>query len=74
MKRYTNEHGENIVQITIDEIGPVTEEDIEMMRKARLTDPVFDNDCPPMSEALHRQAQNLIAQKRKLSLTKETMI
>ena len=74
MKKYTNEHGENIVQITLDEIGPVTEEDREMMRKARLKEPFFDEDCPPMSEALHRQAQSLIAQKRRLSLTKETVV
>ena len=67
MKKCVNEHGEHMVSMTFDEIGAVTEDDREMLRKAREMQPVYDEDCPPMSEDMHRAIQKQIAQKRKIA-------
>ena len=67
MNKYINEQGEHMISMTLDERGPLTDEEKEMLRKARQKSPVFDEDCPPMSDALHRQVQNLIAAKRKMA-------
>ena len=66
MMKYVNEHGEHMVQMTLDERGPLTDEEQAMLRRAAEKAPVFDEDCPPMSEALHRQIQTQIAKKRRM--------
>ena len=66
MKRYVNEHGEHMVQMTLNERGPLTDEEKEMLKRAREKAPVFDEDCPPLSEALHRQIQSRIARKHRM--------
>ena len=50
--------------MTLDERGSLTEEELRMIREARRRAPVFDEDCPPMPDAMHRQIQADIARKR----------
>lgn len=66
MKKTVNEHGEQIISMTLEERGPLTNEEIIMLQDARKREPVFDEDCPPMSESMHRQVQSQIAAKRRM--------
>ena len=69
MKKYINEYGEKIVQITLDELGTITDEERELVRNARKSEVVLDDpDCPPMSEDMHRHVQNIITEKKRLNI------
>mgnify|MGYP006988905376 CR=1 FL=1 len=57
MPRTINEYGEAVVRMTLNERGPLTDEERSMIRKARDRTPVYDEDCPPIPEAMHRQIQ-----------------
>ena len=59
-----NEFGETVVTMTLQERGPLTDEERRMIRNARNMSPVFDEDCPPMPDAMRRQIEEDIASKR----------
>ncbi len=65
MTRYTNEYGEHMVRMTLSELGPVSEAELDALRVRRQQGVNLDDpDCPPMSESLHKQAQQIAAQRR----------
>ena len=64
MKRFINEHGEHIVQITLDELKPITNEDRDMVKQARKEKPLYDKDCPPLTDDMLKQAEDIIAGRR----------
>ena len=59
-----NEYGETVVTMTLNERGPLTESERQMIREARNRTPVYDEDCPPMPAAMHRQIQRDISNRR----------
>lgn len=61
MPRTINEYGETVVRMTLNERGPLTDEERRMIREARSRTSVYDEECPPMPEAMHRQIQMEIA-------------
>ena len=64
MPRTVNEYGETVVTMTLDERGSLTEDERQMIRAARNRTPVYDEDCPPMPSAMHRQIQRDISNRR----------
>ena len=65
MKQTINEFGEQVITMTLDERGPLSQEELQMLRNAQTMDPVFDEDCPPMPEEMHLEIQRNIANKRR---------
>ena len=65
MREYINEHGEHMVQVTLEELGPITDEEREMARQAAIMPQPYDPDCPPMSEEIHNRIMNKIAARQK---------
>ena len=61
----TNENGETIVRIDSSDRGPLTAEELEMI--SRMDDIVdeYDEDCPPMPEAMMIQMRNDIESRRR---------
>jgi len=49
MKTYY-ENGRKIIQMTEDEIGPLTKEDYEMLEKAAKMPITYDEDCPELTD------------------------
>lgn len=65
MKRtITNEFGETVVTMDSMDRGPLTEEEREMIRQMDDIDDEYDEDCPPMPEAMIIQMQNDIKMRR----------
>ena len=67
MRTYIDDHGKEIVEMTIQERGPLTEEQKERLRNARNIPQEYDEDCPPMPEDMHRAIQSMITEKRKIA-------
>ena len=64
MTKAINEFGEQVVTMALSERGPLTEEELKMIHEARSRTPVYDEDCLPMPEAMHRQIQMEIAKRK----------
>ena len=67
MRTYIDDHGHEIVEMTIQDRGPLTEEQKQRLRNARYMPQEYDEDCPPMSEDMHRAIQKMITEKRKIA-------
>ena len=61
MSKTINEYGEEVVRMTLNERGPLTDEERRMIREALGRPPIYDEDCPPIPRAMHRQIQMDIA-------------
>ena len=61
MRTTVNEFGQEVVTMSLSESGPLTDEEQLILREARDRAPVYDEDCPPMPEAMHRQIRDEIA-------------
>lgn len=72
MPRIINEYGETVVRMTLNERGPLTDEERRMLRETRNRAPVYDEDCPPMPETMHRQIQMDIANHRTINIKPQT--
>ena len=61
----TNENGETIVRIDSSDRGPLTAEELDMI--SRMDDIIdeYDEDCPPMPEAMMTQMRNDIELRRR---------
>ena len=68
----TNENGETIIRIDSSDRGPLTAEEIEMI--SRMDDIVdeYDEDCPPMPEAMMIQMRNDIESRRRSRVARNT--
>ncbi len=49
MRTTINEYGEQVVTMTLEERGPLTQAEKDMIRSAQLRPSVYDEDCPPMT-------------------------
>lgn len=63
MKKTVNEFGEQVVTMTLSERGPITEKEINEIRAARKRVHEYDEDCPPIPEAMHKQIRDGIARR-----------
>ena len=61
MRTTVNEFGQEVVTMSLSERGPLTDEELRILREARNKPPVYDEDCPPIPEAMHRQIRSEIA-------------
>ena len=74
MKRsVVNEFGERVVVMELNDRGPFTAEEIEMMNNLEGFIDGDDEDCPPISEAMICQMRSDIANKKKAGFTSAKM-
>ena len=64
MLRMINEYGETVVTMILNERGPLTDEERQMIHEARNRGPVYDEDRPSMPGAMHTQIQMDISNRR----------
>ncbi|MBO4395350.1 MAG: hypothetical protein J5819_03275 [Eubacterium sp.] len=60
----TNDLGETIVTIDAADRGPLSEEELEMISRMDDIEDEYDEDCPPIPEAMICQMRNDIEKKR----------
>ncbi|MBQ8946113.1 MAG: hypothetical protein IJ058_04785 [Lachnospiraceae bacterium] len=51
----TNEFGEQVITVTLEELGPITDDEKAMIANARKMQQSFDQDCPPIPAEMHSQ-------------------
>lgn len=56
----TDEHGVTIIRMTPEDRRPIGAEDLEQLRIARAMPYQYDEDCPPMSEAMKEHMKKRI--------------
>ncbi len=61
MNSTVNEFGEKVVTMSMKERGPLTDKELHMLADARIKERVFDEDCPPIPEAMHEQIRKDMA-------------
>ena len=66
MRKYINEYGEHMVEMTLEELGPITDEEREMAKQARNMPQNYDSDCLPLSEAMRKRAEEMIVARKKM--------
>lgn len=59
-RTYIDEHGDTIVQIDAEDLGPLTQEQIAMIERAAKKPITYDEDCPPMSEEMKARMRERI--------------
>ena len=70
MKKETiNELGEHIVTMNSADRGPLTEEEKDMIAHLNEVEDEYDEDCPPMPEAMRLQMMQDIAARNKSSVS-----
>ena len=68
----TNENGETIVRIDSSDRGPLTAEEIDMINRMDDIVDEYDEDCPPMPEAMMIQMRNDIESRRRSRIARST--
>ncbi len=64
MNSSVNEFGEKVVTMSMKERGPLTDKELNMLDEARKKGHVYDEDCPPIPDAMHEQIIKDMAVKR----------
>ena len=57
--------GHVITRMELSDLGPMTQQERELLRQAKNRPIEFDEDCPPLSPALLREAEKMIASRTK---------
>ena len=69
-KKMKNEFGEQVVTMTLDDIEPLTEKDILMIKAAKKKPVVYDEDCPPMTDEMLNQMKEEIKERKDIQKLK----
>lgn len=64
MKETININGRKITRMNLSDLGPVTQQEREMIKEASQRPVEYDEDCPPMSAAMMVEAERLIGARR----------
>jgi len=61
----TTKDGHTITRMELSDLGPITQRERDMIRKAAMRPVVYDEDCPPLSPAMREKAEQMIASRVK---------
>lgn len=64
MKETININGRKITRMNLSDLGPITQQEREMIKEASRRPVEYDEDCPPMSAAMMAEAERLIGARR----------
>ena len=56
--------GHRITRMDLSDLGPITEQEKEMIREAAKRPVEYDEDCPPLSPAMIAEVKRRIGAKR----------
>ena len=60
-EKIITDDGHIITRLELSDLGPMTEQERDMLREVRQRPIEFDEDCPPLSAAMLREAEKMIA-------------
>lgn len=64
MKETVIINGRKVTRMNLSDLGPITQQEREMIIEAAQRPVEYDEDCPPMSAAMIAEAERLISARR----------
>ena len=62
-----DKEGRKITRMDISDLGPITQQERDMIRDARQRKVEYDEDCPPLSRKMLEEVERQIAARARIS-------